>query len=210
MENFNLYCAICKFVPFTKSIESFERVKLIVASLYGVFISCKRASYSFYYEIKEKSRTETELYNQIQFSVMLYGPTFASSLWKFPKHHRRECSPVVTIPLGIGVVLTHLLEIRRWSKVVRYWNFSFIVGELVQINPDNSVAECEITPPLKSPNVDFPNFFLIDNNVDVLYIQFIFQNESDWQIMKYTTTTLLLIYCFYLPVTAHIWTEPSF
>ena len=26
--------------------------------------------------------------------------------------------------------------------LVRYWNISFIVSELVQVNPDNSVAEC--------------------------------------------------------------------
>ena len=26
--------------------------------------------------------------------------------------------------------------------LVRYWNFSFIVSELVQVNPDNSLAEC--------------------------------------------------------------------
>ena len=26
--------------------------------------------------------------------------------------------------------------------LVRYWNFSFIVSELEQVNPDNSLAEC--------------------------------------------------------------------
>ena len=26
--------------------------------------------------------------------------------------------------------------------LVRYWNFSFIVSELVQVNPDNLLAEC--------------------------------------------------------------------
>ena len=26
--------------------------------------------------------------------------------------------------------------------LVRYWNFSFIVSELVLVNPDNSLAEC--------------------------------------------------------------------
>ena len=28
------------------------------------------------------------------------------------------------------------------GRRVRYWNFSFIVSELVQVNPDNSLAEC--------------------------------------------------------------------
>ena len=26
-------------------------------------------------------------------------------------------------------------------SLVRYWNFSFIVSELVQVNPDNSLAK---------------------------------------------------------------------
>ena len=28
------------------------------------------------------------------------------------------------------------------QSFMRYWNFSFIVSELVQINPDNSLVEC--------------------------------------------------------------------
>ena len=29
-----------------------------------------------------------------------------------------------------------------WGRPVRYWNFLFIVSELLQVNPDNSLAEC--------------------------------------------------------------------
>ena len=28
------------------------------------------------------------------------------------------------------------------GSLVWYWNFSFIVSELVQVNPDNSLTEC--------------------------------------------------------------------
>ena len=28
------------------------------------------------------------------------------------------------------------------GRLVRYWNLSFIVSELVQVNPDNLLAEC--------------------------------------------------------------------
>ena len=30
----------------------------------------------------------------------------------------------------------------KYPSLVQYWNFSFIVSELVQVNPDNSLAEC--------------------------------------------------------------------
>ena len=28
------------------------------------------------------------------------------------------------------------------GRLVRYWNFEFIVSELVHVNPDNSLTEC--------------------------------------------------------------------
>ena len=34
------------------------------------------------------------------------------------------------------------LRILNFSFKLRYWNFSFIVNELVQVNPDKSLPEC--------------------------------------------------------------------
>ena len=38
-------------------------------------------------------------------------------------------------------MLTHLFTNNELGGLVRYWNFSSIVSELVQVNPDNSLAE---------------------------------------------------------------------
>lgn len=37
---------------------------------------------------------------------------------------------------------TRNFQYRTWQSLMRYWNFLFIVSELLQVNPDNWLAEC--------------------------------------------------------------------
>ena len=37
---------------------------------------------------------------------------------------------------------TRNFQYRTRQRLVRYWNFSFIISELMEVNPDYSLAEC--------------------------------------------------------------------
>ena len=47
---------------------------------------------------------------------------------------------------GLPALVHYNIELEIFNTarggLVRYWNYSFIVSELVQVNPDNSLAEC--------------------------------------------------------------------
>ena len=46
------------------------------------------------------------------------------------------------LPVLVHKQWTQNFQYRTRQNLVRYWIFSFIVSELVQVNPDNSHAEC--------------------------------------------------------------------
>ena len=46
------------------------------------------------------------------------------------------------LPVIVHKQLTRNIQYRTRQSLVRYWNFSFIVSELVQVNPPSSLAEC--------------------------------------------------------------------